>query len=224
VSGVGCRDRYRNRHRNLIAAILLALLVTACSSEDKPVALKPTRLIAILPIEPAPSASQPEAGDEEGPRHPLPPEAGMAITGQVYEVLSQDSKLRFVPDLTISDVINRPALAQASGLVPRAVALGKEVKADAVIYGEVHRFRERIGTDYGASEPASVSFDLGIVDAVNGEVMWNGSFSETQQSLSANFLNWWMLWRAGPHWFTARELAGLGVEKLIDDMKDEIGE
>jgi hypothetical protein len=93
-----------------------------------------------------------------------------------------------------------------------------------VIYGEVHRFRERIGTDYGASEPASVSFDLGIVDAVNGEVMWNGSFSETQQSLSANFLNWWMFWRAGPHWFTARELAGLGVEKLIDDMKDEIGE
>ena len=204
--------------------MLLALLVTACSSQDKPVVLKPTRVVAILPIALAPNASQPEAGDEDGPRHPLPPDAGTAITGQVYEVLAHDSKFRFVPDLTVSDVANRPALVHAPGLVPRAVALGKEVKADAVIYGEVHRFRERIGTEYGASEPASVSFDLGIVDANSGEVMWKGSFSETQQSLSSNLLNWWMFWRAGPHWFTARELAGLGVEKLIDDMKDEINE
>jgi hypothetical protein len=204
--------------------LLLALLATACSSQDKPVELKPTRLVAILPIEQAPNASQPETRDEDGPRAPLPPDAGTAITGQIYEVLAHDSKFRFVPDLTVSDVAHRPALVHAPGLVPRAVALGKEVKADAVIYGEVHRFRERIGTEYGASEPASVSFDLGIVDANNGEVMWKGSFSETQQSLSSNLLNWWMFWRAGPHWFTARELAGLGVEKLIDDMKDEINE
>jgi hypothetical protein len=154
----------------------------------------------------------------------MPPDAGMAITGQIYEVLAHDPKFRFVPDLTISDAVNRPAVAQASGLVARAVALGKEVKADTVIYGQVFRFRERVGTEYGASEPASVSFELGIVDVNSGEELWKGKFSETQQSLSANFLNWWMFWRAGPHWFTVRELAGLGVEKLIDDMKDEIGE
>jgi hypothetical protein len=185
VSGVGCR--YRNR----VAALLLAVLLAACSSEEKPVALRPTRLVAVLPIEPAPSASQPDAGDEDGPRHPLPPEAGTAITGQVYEVLAHDSKFRFVPDLTVSDLANSPALRHAPGLVPRAVALGKEVKADVVIFGEVHRFRERVGTEYGASEPASVSFDLGIVDVESGKTLWQGSFSETQESLSANLLNFW---------------------------------
>jgi hypothetical protein len=216
MSGVG--------YRASGLAIALAALIAACSLEEKPVELRPTRLVAVLPIEPAPSASQPAAGDEEGPRHPLPEESGTAITGQVYEVLAHDSKFRFVPDLTVSDLANSPALRHAPGLVPRAVALGKEVRADAVIYGQVHRFRERVGTEYGATEPASVSFDLGLVDIESGKVLWEGSFNETQEPLSSNLLNWWMFWRAGPHWFTARELAGLGVEKLVDDMKDAIGE
>jgi hypothetical protein len=218
MSVIGCRCGKG------IAALLLAVFAAACSSEDKPVTLRPTRLVAVMPVEPAPEASQPAAGDEEGPRQPLPADAGIAITGQIYEVLAHDSKFRFVPDLTVVDVSNRPSLRHAPTLVARAVALGKEVKADAVIYGEVHRFRERVGTEYGATEPASVAFDLGLVDVAKGTVLWKGSFSETQESLSSNLLNWWMFWRAGPHWFTARELADLGVEKLVDDMKDAIGE
>jgi hypothetical protein len=204
---------------------LLAVVAAGCSSQrDEPVELRPTRLVAVLPIELAPSASQPDAGDEDGPRRPLPPDSGTAVTGQIYEVLAHDSKFRFIPDLTVADVVRGPALREATGLVPRAVALGREVKADAVIFGEVHRFRERVGTEYGASQPASVSFDLGLVDVAEGKVLWEGRFSETQESLSSNLLKFWMVWREGPHWFTARELAGLGVEKLIDDMKDAIGE
>jgi hypothetical protein len=201
------------------ALVVLAALCAGCSWQEKPVELRPTRLMVVLPIEPAPGASQPEAGDEDGPRQPLPDDAGMAITGQVYAVLAEASTFRFVPDLTVSDVMKHADVRMAPNLFARAEIVGKEVHADAVIYGSVHRFRERVGTEYGATAPASVSFDLGLIDVASGKVLWQGSFNETQESLSANLFNWWMFWRAGPHWFSARELAGLGVEKLIGEMK-----
>lgn len=215
---VGCRRACG------FVAMALAVLAAACSSQDKPVELEPTRLVAVLPIEPAPRASQPDAGDEDGPRHPLPKDAGLAITGQIYEVLAQGSKFRFVADLTVSDAVQNPTVRDAPDVLAKAKALGQVVGSDAVIYGSVYRFRERVGTAYGATEPASVSFDLAFVDIISGEVLWEGSFSQTQESLSANLLNWWMFWRAGPHWFSARELAGLGVEKLLRQMGKAVGD
>ena len=95
-------------------------------------------------------------------------------------------------------------------------------EADKVIFGSVSRFRERVGTQGGAREPASVSFELNLLDMRSGEVVWQSRFDETQQPLSSNLLKLWMYWRGGPRWFTARELARLGVDRLLDDMADTL--
>ncbi len=132
-------------------------------------------------------------------------------------MLADQATFRFVPDLTVADALPS-AHSAGDDLVSRAVALGKAVEADGVIVGHVSRFRERVGTEMGAKRPASVAFDLALVDVGSGKVVWHGQFNRTQEALSSNLFDFWMFWRAGPHWFSARELAGLGVEKLFADM------
>lgn len=182
----------------------------------------PVALLAVLPIEHAiAAAAVPVPGSEEE-RDELPADAGMVVTAQIYSVLADQSEFQFVPDLTVAGLMHTVEVKRAANRIERARALGKESAADGVIFGAVSRFRERVGTQYGATEPASVSFELGLLDLHTGEVVWQGRFDETQQPLSSNLFKLWMFWRGGPRWFNASELARLGVERLLDDMEDAV--
>lgn len=163
-------------------------------------------LIAVLPLERADNA---DTGR-------LPPRAEETVTAQVYAVLAESPRFRVVPDLTVLEELQK--LDRNLELHERAVALGRAVKADAVLYGTVERFVERQGGPYGAKAPASVSFGLALVSTKSRKVLWQGRFDQTQQPLVANLLNWWMFWRGGPRWFSAEELARLGVERLMEDL------
>jgi hypothetical protein len=191
-------------------------LVLGCSarqSQEKPPNID---LLAVLPIE---RVAAEGSDTEEGEDGALPEDAGLAVTAQIYGFLAAQPDFRFVADLTVQDIVHRASVRDAPDLTARAVALGKEGSADAVIFGTVSRFRERVGTEWGATSPAAVSFDLSLVFVASGEVLWQGRFDQTQQPLSSNFFDSWMFWRAGPHWFSARELAGLGVDKLLEQME-----
>jgi hypothetical protein len=201
------------------AAMLLAVLLSSgCGyldflpfvggDQEKP----PIDLIAVLPVRELPDSAA------DGERPVLETHAGRAVTAQVYRYLAEQTRLRFVPDLAVADVAARAPREPLAA----ARALAKATGADAVIFGTVYRFRERVGTKYAASQPANVSFDLAFYVAESDEVTWQESFDKTQESLSSNLFNWWMFWRAGPYWFTARELAGLGVDRLLDDLMASI--
>jgi hypothetical protein len=170
------------------------------------------RALAVLPLEPAGDAGE----------TPLPAEAADAVTAQLYRVLADQTDFRFVPDLAVADSVALPEVRSAGGLTERAVALGKQVRADGVLFGRVFRYQKRVGTAFGATQPASVAFDLSLVAVSTGEVIWKGEFSQTQEPLSSNLLNWWMFWSGGPRWFSASELAGLGVERLFGDMTSSV--
>jgi hypothetical protein len=204
------------------AVLAVATAVAGCSwmpwhkKTPEEVAPPPDmQMLAVLPLE---AASAP-AGDDKGA--PPSDDAGRAVTAQVYRVLADQTEFRFVADLAVSDVLNTPAVRRGGDVVERAVALGKEVGADGVIFGRVFRFNKRVGTEYGASEPASVSFELGLVSVKTGQVVWKGDYDDTQR-LKGNFLNWWMFWSRGPRWVSASELAGTGVDKLFEDMTETV--
>ena len=173
-------------------------------------------LLAVLPIEPA----VPAAVSEES-AGALPPGAGQAVTSQVYRVLAHQTAFRFVPDLLVIEEVKRPTIRNASDLIGRAVALGKAVEADGVIFGRVFRFRNRLGTALDATVGASVSFELALVVVETGEEIWRGEFDRTQEHLGGMFTRFFHFvtyWRPKPHWYTAGELAAIGAEKLLDDM------
>lgn len=92
---------------------------------------------------------------------------------------------------------------------------GKSFSSDAVLFGYIYRWRERIGTKYGVSSPASVTFDLHLISTDSGSILWKGSFNKTQVSLTENLLDLSIFIKSGGKWLTARELAQIGLEKLI---------
>jgi hypothetical protein len=194
-------------------ALVLAVALAGCGAkqpaepEQAPVSMQ---LLAVLPLEAVRASDATTA--------PPPSDSGLAVTAQIYRVLAEQTEFRFVPDLTVADELETPELRSAKSLLERAVALGKEVGADGVIFGQVLRFQKRVGTDYGATEPASVWFELGLVAVSSGKVVWKGRFDQTQEPLTSNLLKWWMFWRAGPRWISASELAGMGVDRLFKDL------
>jgi len=200
--------------RFLIAWVLLA--VAGCNPFHHPPKL-PERvdLIAVMPIEAAEHTGATPAEHVET----LPPGAPRQVTAAVYGALTSSSEWRVVPDLTVAQVLTH--VNREGDLRSRARALGKEVGADAVVYGTVSRYVER--AEYAARAPAAVALTLYLISVRSGEILWSGSFDQTQRPLTSNLFNWWQFWRGGPRWFTAQEFTRLGVEHLLKDLASRAG-
>ncbi len=198
-------------------ALLGGVLLTGCSLLQRhPPLEEPVGLIVVLPIERAESSGTPLAGERER----LAPHAEQVVTAQIYGVLSSSSQWRFVPDLSVAQALGQ---IPPGDLATRARALGKAVSADAALCGTVSRYREREGTELGVREPASVSFSLQLVSVSSGTILWKGSFDETQRPLSSNLFNWWQFWKGGVRWFSAQQFTHIGVEHLLEDLADRVG-
>lgn len=231
-----------------ILTVIALCLVAGCSVfRSAPKIDERVSLIAVLPIERAeppgaaeaarpvvsepPSAHPPDEGRpapggagaasarDDAPR--LAPGAERVVTAQIYEVLSSSSRWRFVPDLTTTQALSK--LPVTGDLASRARALGKAVGADAVLFGTVSRYVERVGSEYGAKEPAAVGFSLQLISVSADKILWKGAFDQKQEPLSSNLFNWWQFWKGGPRWFSAQEFTRIAVEHLLDDLAKHLG-
>lgn len=104
------------------------------------------------------------------------------------------------------------------GIIEMLQEAGKSTSSDAVFFGYIYRWRERVGKKYGVASPASIAFDLHLISPENGSILWKGSFNKTQLSLSENLLDLSTFIRSRGTWLTARELAQIGLEKLIGNL------
>ena len=95
---------------------------------------------------------------------------------------------------------------------------GRAFSADAVLFGYIYRWRERVGTEYGIETPASVVFDLSILSTDKGSILWRGIFNKTQVSLSENLLDLSTFIQSKGKWLTSRELAQIGLEQLVKEL------
>ncbi|MGD9763702.1 MAG: hypothetical protein AB7V27_08315 [Candidatus Binatia bacterium] len=170
----------------------------------------PTRLIVVLPFDTAPAADKGEQRHE--------PKAGDLVTAQLYRVLASQTEYRFVADLVVQDTLATPELRRAVGQTERALALATALGADAVITGQVNRFDPRVGTAHGATQGASVAFEMRLLNAGTGAEIWRGVFDETQTSADPSWFQRAKFWEPGPHWLTASELAGRGMDQLWGSM------
>ena len=155
-------------------------------------------LVAVVPLREVPGRA--DARDKKTGRRILDDQAGRAVTAQIYGYLAEQTRYRFVPDLSVAAFLEGNDYRD-----PAAVAqdVADEFDADAVLFGTVYRFQERVGTRFAATAPASVAFELQLYLVSAKGVVWKGEFDETQQALSSNFFDAWMFWRAGPHWRAA---------------------
>jgi hypothetical protein len=93
--------------------------------------------------------------------------------------------------------------------------VGEAVGANLMILGSLWKFMDRSGGPAGSNYPASVAFDLYLIDVSSGKLLWMANFGETQRSLSANILDVKTFFSRGGKWLSANELARYGVEEVL---------
>jgi len=165
--------------------------------------------LAIMPI----VAAVPFGGD------PLAPGAADNITADIYRQASGTWKL--VPQGAVMQAAQQTP--SDASLDAAAIQVGRATGADAVLFGSVERYVERVGAEYSADKPASVAFSLKLMDMKSKQVVWNAKFSKTQQPLGTNFFNLPTFLENKGQWVRASELASNGVEQAIDNLRSSLG-
>lgn len=212
---MACRSRVR-------LLLLLALLTGAsgCSSwlpdlveQQRFQAVSPITRVAVVPFYPTARLSR-EAAESQASAW----EAAALVTRFVTEALAQRS-LQVVPpdDVQLG--------FEGQGLVtprqaPEAAALlaASQFGADAILLGEVRRYRERQGSSYGSLSPASVEFQVTLYSAPDATKLWVARFDQTQTSLTSNLFDTARYPGGGSRWLTVAELAQWGAQLVAEKL------
>jgi len=195
---------------------LLLLVALGCSRATTPpltvkatAKVEPIRKIAVVPAIASPTMT----GDAAA-------RAPAAVSQMLFDAASRKDVW----------VVSDPrAVKTALGKVPadspeaRAGVVAERVRADAAVTATIATYRERVGSAYGVTEPASVSIQIFAVRAGQSQPSWRADYTFTQEPLSYNLLNLWGFLRAGPKWMTVDELAGIGIDEAIDQLAARYG-
>jgi len=92
---------------------------------------------------------------------------------------------------------------------------GKELGADWVVAGYLYRFRELQGESFSAERPASVAFEIVMLNVDDGKVVWRGSFDRTQRSLLENLFQAASFFQGRGRWLKAESLAAQGLQEVM---------
>ena len=98
--------------------------------------------------------------------------------------------------------------------------VARNLNADAVLIGNISEYSERQGGEFGAESPASVVFEVQLLDAANGEVVWEAYFNETQRTLLENVVEVRKFIKRRAKWISADELAREGVAEIVDKLDE----
>jgi hypothetical protein len=139
------------------------------------------------------------------------------INGNLFSYLEDNREFKLIPPGQAQGVLSGLLSDDETNLSERDLLLetGRALKADAVLAAYLYRFRERLGSSYSVTSPASVAFDIHLIRLIDGRVVWSGHFDETQKALSEDLYQLETFIKRKASWITAREMAQAGLEDLL---------
>jgi hypothetical protein len=201
-----------------ILILLLVLPVLAqCEETDVPV-VKSLAVIAFQPLLPAegstmvvcPLCSTGFSGGkiEKG--------AEKLVQESFIDKLRDFNQVKVMPPEKVMAVYNRVvAESLKKPLLDVLTKVGTELQADIIVVGYVYRYTERIGYDYSVERPASVAFEIRLLNVKDGSTIWRGVFDKTQKSLMEDLFQTSSFFKGGAKWLTASQLAKLGIDEIF---------
>jgi hypothetical protein len=96
----------------------------------------------------------------------------------------------------------------------------RDFGASSVLLGEVIRYREREGGEFGALRPASVWFEVQLYTAPGGERLFTARFEQTQPALSENALLVQQYPGRGTRWLSAAQMTRWGADHVVTSIPD----
>lgn len=170
------------------------------------------RKIAIMPLIAEPDKINGEL--EQG--------AAEAVTAELYARATLLGGWTVVPQEDVEQALQQMPPTTPANLAQNALELGRKLGVDGVLYGDVHRYRERVGYDYAAQTPAAVSFTLDFVDEKSKQVIWTAAFSREQKALSQNVLDLPNFIANTGRWVRAEDLAAQGAQDSLANLQKKV--
>jgi hypothetical protein len=164
--------------------------------------------IAVMPIIAAPGIDSAKIADG-GPE---------AVTAEVYSQVATMGGWQVLPQDDVEAALSKLPPTTPRNLDQNAVALGHALSVDGVLYGKLERYEEREGLDYAAAKPASVAFELKLLDMKSGQIVWTAKYARAQKALSQNFFNLANFVYHRARWVRANEIALEGVQGAVKDL------
>jgi len=167
---------------------------------------EPISRLAVLPFYPRTTLSRSTHGSGTSAW-----EAAALVTRFVTDAVAERG-IQVIPE---SDV--QLAFAGSGVVTPRADPLAAaliastQFGANAVLLGEVERYRERSGSSYGSESAASVQFEVTLYEAPGGRKIWMARFDQTQPSITSNLFTATRYPGGGTRFLTVAELAQWGA-------------
>jgi len=130
--------------------------------------------------------------------------------------LKSVQKVEIIPVEKTASVYKRIASESFKEPLRRTLQkVGRELKADYIAAGYVYRFSERVGYEFSSERPASVAYEIHLLDSQSGNIIWRGFFDKTQKSLMEDVLQISSFVKGGGKWLTARQLAEQGMDEIF---------
>jgi hypothetical protein len=107
--------------------------------------------------------------------------------------------------------------AASGDFITRARSAGEFLSCNGVLEITLWRYKDRIGGEYTAKEPASVSFTYRLVEVNSGITVCQGRYDEVQKSVMENLYNFGTAMKRGFTWVTAKELLQEGIEDKLGE-------
>lgn len=140
------------------------------------------------------------------------------LTSRLFDRIRQNERYEIIGPNQAKGVF-ASIVSSDQGIRDREVfgKIGRSFSADTVVAGYVYRWREREGTNYSVRRPASVAFDLYLIEPEESAVIWGGKYDKTQRSLSENILDVGTFLKGKGRWMTVSELADIGLTELLEE-------
>jgi hypothetical protein len=152
----------------------------------------------------------------------LAPGAAEAVSAEVYARATIVGGWTVMPQTDVEDALQQFPPSTPADLDQNALALGRKLNVDGVLYGSVHQYRERVGYDYAAQTPAAVAFTLNFVDEKSGQIVWTANFAKEQKALTENVLDLPTFISNSGRWVRAHDLAAQGAREAIGNLQSKI--
>ena len=144
------------------------------------------------------------------------PKEGREIENIFYEKLLQVKRYRVYPSYLAEEVAQRMNInLEKDYSIKKAIEIGRNMDVDAILWGRVTRYKELEGYRWGAKSPASVGFEVYLIEVKSGTVLWSGSFNKTEEALTRDASNIKAFIKGGGVWHKRYELARMGVEEIL---------
>lgn len=151
---------------------------------------------------------------------PTDAKSARLVTGFVYEAIARHPRFLFPrADAVEKAVAARPDRRMAAA----AQQLAAAGQADVVVVFALLELRPRVGPDSNPEVPAGASVYASLVDARSGEVLWSDFFNRDEKARNRVVRTYDKIANDAPiRWKTAQEFSEVGVDKLVDDLVDEL--